>query len=120
MERFGPTWNSNVKISKYQALNDGWNTKMTEKNKSMPVAFAYNKKLSVKLAAVKRILINIACFLIPVFGIFLIGKKKGDSVGEKIINSLIYILFWLYSASLTFFIVWSFYSSFKLAFPTKA
>ena len=91
---------------------------MTERNKSIPMGYAYDKwkKISQKLVRVKRVLLNIVCFLIPIVGIFLIGKKKGSSVGEKIVNSLIYILFWAYSASLTFFIVWSFYSSFKLAF----
>lgn len=68
------------------------------------------------LSNVQKILMDIACFLIPVFGIIRIAKKKGNTVGEKIVNSLIFILFWVYSASLTFFIIWSFYSSFKLAF----
>lgn len=63
----------------------------------------------------KQGLINVACFFIPIFSIFRIAKKKENSVGATIVSSAIYLLFWLYSLSIIFFIVWALYNSFKLS-----
>jgi len=63
----------------------------------------------------KQGLINVACFFIPIFGIFRIAKKKENSVGATIVSSAVYLLFWLYSLSIIFFIVWALYNSFKLS-----
>ncbi len=65
------------------------------------------------LNSFKQVLINVACYLIPVFGIFRIAKNKGDKAGAKVVSSVVYVLFWGYSLSIIFFIVWAFYNSFK-------
>lgn len=67
------------------------------------------------LTNAQKILMNVACFLIPIFGIIRIAKKKDGSIGAKIISSAVYVLLWLYSFSLIFFVVWTFYNSFRLS-----
>lgn len=61
----------------------------------------------------KEVLLSIACFIIPVFGIIRIASSKKGSVGAKITTSIVYMIFWTYTASLLFFMVWAFYNSLK-------
>ena len=65
------------------------------------------------LQNVKNALFAIACFLIPVLGIVRIACTKKGSVGAKIATSIVYMIFWLYTASLIFFMVWALYNSLK-------
>ncbi|MBQ7912140.1 MAG: carbohydrate ABC transporter permease [Clostridia bacterium] len=62
---------------------------------------------------VTNLLWGIASFLIPIIGIVRICISKKGSVGAKIATSVVYMIFWLYTASLMFFIVWAFYNSVK-------
>ena len=62
---------------------------------------------------VKNILLGIVSFLIPIVGIVRIAQSKKGSVGAKIATSIVYMIFWIYTASLIFFIVWAFYNSVK-------
>lgn len=62
---------------------------------------------------ITNILWGIASFLIPIIGIVRICTSKKGSVGAKIATSLVYMIFWIYTASLMFFIVWAFYNSVK-------
>ena len=62
---------------------------------------------------VKNILLGIVSFLIPIVGIVRIVQSKKGSVGAKIATSIVYMIFWIYTASLIFFIVWAFYNSVK-------
>ena len=62
---------------------------------------------------IKNILSGIVSFLIPFVGIARIGASKKGSVGSKIVTSIVYLIFWIYTASLIFFIVWAFYNSLK-------
>ena len=66
-----------------------------------------------KLQYIKNLLFSVLCFLIPVFGILRIAFTKKGSVGAKIATSIVYLIFWVYTASLMFFIVWAFYNSLK-------
>lgn len=56
---------------------------------------------------------GIACFLVPFIGIARISASKKGSVGAKIAMSIVYMIFWIYTASLIFFIAWAFYNSVK-------
>ena len=62
---------------------------------------------------IKSILYAIICFLIPVFGIIRIVSSKKGGVGAKIATCVVYMIFWVYTASLIFFIAWAFYNSVK-------
>ena len=62
---------------------------------------------------VKNILLGIVSFLIPIVGIVRIVQSKKGSVGAKIATSIVYMIFWIYTASLIFFIAWAFYNSGK-------
>ena len=62
---------------------------------------------------VKNILLGIVSFLIPIVGIVRIARTKKGSVGAKIATSIVYMIFWIYTASLIFFIAWAFYNSVK-------
>ena len=62
---------------------------------------------------VKNILLGIVSFLIPIVGIVRIASSNKSSVGAKIVTSIVYMIFWLYTASLMFFIIWAFYNSLK-------
>ncbi len=62
---------------------------------------------------IKKILLDIVSFLIPIIGIVRIVTEKKGSVGAKIATSIAYMIFWIYTASLIFFIVWAFYNSVK-------
>lgn len=62
---------------------------------------------------IKNILIGIISFLIPVVGIVRVASSKKEGVGAKIAKSIVYMIFWLYTASLLFLIVWAFYNSLK-------
>ena len=63
----------------------------------------------------QKILVDILSYLIPVLGIVRIAKRRGDTIGAKIVSSFVYLLLWVYALSLVFFIVWTFYNSFKLS-----
>lgn len=65
------------------------------------------------LNSVKNVLFGIVSFLIPIVGIVRIALSKKGSVGAKIVTSIVYMIFWIYTASLIFFIVWAFYNSMK-------
>ena len=58
-----------------------------------------------------KILLDICSFLCPIVGIGRIVKKKGGSVGAKIVTSVMFAILWAYAASLFFFIFWTFYNS---------
>ena len=62
---------------------------------------------------IKNIWIGIVSFLIPIVGIVRIVLSKKGSVGAKIVTSVVYMIFWIYTASLIFFIGWAFYNSVK-------
>ena len=62
---------------------------------------------------VKNILLGIVSFLIPIVGIVRIVQSKKGSGGAKIATSIVYMIFWIYTASLIFFIAWAFYNSVK-------
>ena len=62
---------------------------------------------------IKNIGIGIVSFLIPFFGITRIALSKKGSVGAKVATSIVYFIFWVYTASLMFFIAWAFYNSVK-------
>ena len=65
------------------------------------------------LNSVKNVLFGIVSFLIPIVGIVRIALSKKGSVGAKIVTGIVYMIFWLYTASLIFFIAWAFYNSVK-------
>ena len=65
------------------------------------------------LNSVKNIALGIVSFLLPIIGIMRIARSKKGSVGAKIATSLVYMIFWIYTASLIFFIAWAFYNSVK-------
>ena len=60
-----------------------------------------------------RVLLDIASFVVPVYGIYRIATRKNCSVGAKIAYSIIYMIFWLYAFSLIFFVSWTLYNSLK-------
>ena len=62
---------------------------------------------------IKNIGIGIVSFLIPFLGITRIALSKKGSVGAKVATSIVYFIFWVYTASLMFFIAWAFYNSVK-------
>ncbi len=62
---------------------------------------------------IKNIWFGIISFLIPIVGIVRIILSKKGSIGAKIVTSIVYMIFWIYTASLIFFIVWAFYNSVK-------
>ena len=65
------------------------------------------------LNSVKNVLFGIVSFLIPIVGIVRIALSKKGSVGAKIVTGIVYMIFWIYTASLIFFIAWAFYNSVK-------
>ena len=62
---------------------------------------------------IKNILVGIISFLIPVIGIVRIASSKKDSIGAKMAKCIVYMIFWIYTASLIFLIAWAFYNSLK-------
>lgn len=66
-----------------------------------------------KLNNIKNILLEIISFLVPVVGVARITSSKEKGVGAKITKSIVYLIFWIYTASLIFMIVWAFYNSLK-------
>lgn len=65
------------------------------------------------LNSIKTILLGIVSFIIPIVGIVRIGLLKKGSIGAKIVTSIVFMIFWTYTASLIFFIAWAFYNSVK-------
>ena len=65
------------------------------------------------LNSVKKTLLGIVSFLIPIVGIVRLARSKKGSAGAKSVTSIVYMIFWIYTASLIFFIVWAFYNSVK-------
>lgn len=62
---------------------------------------------------VLNVLSMILVFLFPPFGIYKTLTERHMSIGEKIARAIFYLVFWIYSFVLVFFVFWTFYNSFK-------
>ena len=76
--------------------------------------------LSIRSARLKQhsgkllsILSYVLMFVFPPYAIAKIIIDKDISVAEKIAKTIIFFVFWIYSASFLFFVFWGFYNSFK-------
>ena len=76
-----------------------------------------------------HILSYVLMFIFPPYAIVRIFMDKELGVAEKIAKTIIFLIFWVYSAAFIFFVFWAFYNSLKptdeefltnmMAFPTS-
>ena len=74
-------------------------------------------------------LLNVLMFIFPPYAIVRIFIDKKMGIAEKICKTVIFIIFWIYSAAFIFFVFWAFYNSLKptdeefltnmMAFPSR-
>lgn len=69
-----------------------------------------NDKITNKILA---IVLDVLSFIIPVIGIVRIAKKGKGAVGGKIVTSIFFCIFWLYSIFIIYALFWTFYNSLK-------
>ena len=60
-----------------------------------------------------RFLLNVLMFIFPPYAIVRIFIDKKMGIAEKICKTVIFIIFWIYSAAFIFFVFWAFYNSLK-------
>lgn len=72
-----------------------------------------DKKPNKKLNTFLRVLSYILMFVFPPYAIFKIFKERNTPIGEKIAKTIFFLIFWIYAATLVFFVIWTFYNSFK-------
>ena len=58
-------------------------------------------------------LLNVLMFIFPPYAIVRIFIDKKMGIAEKICKTVIFIIFWIYSAAFIFFVFWAFYNSLK-------
>ncbi len=58
-------------------------------------------------------LINVLSFIIPVVGVVRIARKSKGMVGAKIVTSIFYCVFWIYSVCVIYALFWTLYNSMK-------
>lgn len=64
-------------------------------------------------STVKKLLLNIVSLLIPVVGIIRICKRPRESLGAKILTSVVFLIFWVYAVTLLYAMAWTVMSSLK-------
>ncbi len=80
-----------------------WSFNM-EKNQTTKIIFA---------SSVGKFLLGIFSFLIPPVGIARIAKRPRESIGAKILTSIVFLIFWLYAVTLMFAMGWTLMNSLK-------
>ena len=75
-----------------------------EKNQTTKIIFA---------SSVGKFLLGIFSFLIPPVGIARIAKRPRESIGAKILTSIVFLIFWAYAVTLVFAMGWTLMNSLK-------
>ena len=64
-------------------------------------------------SSVGKLFLGIFSFLIPPIGIVRIAKRPRESIGAKIITSIVFLVFWAYAVTLVFAMGWTLMNSLK-------
>ena len=75
-----------------------------EKNQITKISF---------VSSAGKLLLGIFSFLIPPIGIVRIAKRPRESIGAKILTSIVFLIFWLYAVTLVFAMGWTLMNSLK-------
>ena len=65
------------------------------------------------MSSIKKLLLGIISFAIPIIGIIRIFKRPRESFGAKILTSIVFLIFWIYAVTLVYAMAWTMMNSLK-------
>ena len=65
------------------------------------------------MSSIKKLLLGILSFVIPIIGIIRIFKRPRESFGAKILTSIVFLIFWIYAVTLVYAMAWTMMNSLK-------